>query len=346
MNHKTLSVITIFLLVTGCGGGENNTGPDLSYEGLGSAITIDENNAKELVIDSISNVEIGNSSIADNIDTDFNIGSKPIGKIMGKLRTLRAAEHGSVAETNSDITLNGMFTTQGSCGGEFVATTSGFPDFTSKDPVIRIQTLIELENATIKFETVFAEYCEIYDGQANTLNGRMLTQVKGNLREINASFFDFENRVGNTSTMINGVMNANYYTDADQEDEFSSDTTVSVVIDETIDEITTSVKLENFRILTKSDPDNSVIFEYSGRIYQSEMGYLDVSTPVGIKISASNLIPSEGELVFSGNGQVSVIFNSNQTYDLKITTAQGKTIIEKNISIFDFDQNFFELNIN
>ncbi len=343
MHYKTMIIITILLLATGCGGGENTAGPVLSYAGLESPATVTENNAKDLVIESTSNVSMSNSNIADNTDTDLDIALKPVNRMMRKLRSLRGAEHGLAAEPESDTSLNGIVTTRGSCGGESVITTSGFPNFDSEDPVARLQALVELEKANIEIETVFTEYCQNYFGQTEISNGKIVVQLTINSRETSASIFDFEVRTGNTSTMLNGIMSAKFYTDADQEDEYSSDTTVSVVIDETEDGITTSLKLENFRMMTKADTSNSIIAEYSGRIYQSEIGYLDISTPSGVKINRFNQIPFEGEIVFKGNGQVAVTFNANRTYDLKITTAQGETTIEKNISTFDFEADFFEI---
>ncbi len=351
MNNKMAHIITALLFLTGCGAGEKGSGPDLSYDGLASPATITEDNSRDLILELSSNTNKGSSELGNiDRDTDIDFLSKPVTRIVKKLQAIKGKEHD--LESDSDINLeidfdlNGSSEIKGTCGGKIIVTSSGFPNFNSEDPNSLIQAIIALETATINIETVHDNYCERnFFGQIEISNGRIVSRFKFNASEFHAALYDFEVSADGITTLMNGTMDGRFSLGSEQGDNFSSDTTTSLSFVETVDDISTSFKVENYRVIVENEVSfNSAIAKYSGRVYQSEMGYLDISTPEGITIDLFQSFPTAGVMIFKGNGMITITFNENYTYDIETKNSSGETSIESGLPTSDFGIDFFSIN--
>ena len=310
-----IAVLGLFSLFSGCGSGGGNKSSTLSYTGSASPATLTPTNSATLLGEAYTggNSGIIISGVAAGL-TQYGYGAsrRPrtivlSGALIEFIRLAAVDDTLARPETAATVTNIPVSTLNGNCGG--TATVSG-----SYDDVI----------GTLSLSAYLKDYCE----RGTTLNGTVGASGQ--------AVADTQNNINISSiTVTLAMLTATYGGDS-----FSADGTMSIApqpghtyigndIVLTIDMLfkdnaTTKVyKLENYAI-SESTTIGTVSYDditITGRYYDPDEGYIDLSTPATIRIVNNGQWPSNGSLHSTGNNSSATITaQSNTTYRLDVDT--------------------------
>jgi len=310
-----VATLCLFALVSGCGGGGGSGSSGLSYTGSTSPATLTTTNSANLLGGAYTG---GNSGIiisgvtAGLAHYDFGASRRPRTLVLAdafiKFARLSFVDDALARpETAATVTNIPRSTLNGNCGG--TATVNGSYDDVSK---------------LISISAIFNNYCQ--DG--TTLNGTVgasgLATADGqnniSISTITITLTKLSARYGGDSFAADGTMSI-----APQAGFTYIDHDVVLTIDMLFkDNATAKVyKLENFGI-AQSSISGTLAYEditINGRYYDPDEGYIDLSTPVTIRVINNDQWPSSGSLRGTGNNSSATITaQSNATYQLDVDT--------------------------
>jgi hypothetical protein len=317
---KVLSVFFLFVLISACGGGGGDFSSDLSYTGSVAPASLTSSNSATLLSDAYSGGDaatilgsIGTAASLTNAAHDAPRQPRGLALSAALIKFVRLSATNdtpgttSVAAAVNDIPTN---TVNGNCGG--TATVSGSYDDAS---------------GAISLSANFNGYCQ----DDTNLNGSV--SASGNATTTSSSGFS----ISNISITV-----SNLTADLASGDAFAADGTLSIVpqagytsidthsvvtIDMTLrDNTTTKVyKLSNYKIsqtVTVAYNDLNI----TGRYYDPDEGYIDLSTPATIRVMTTDPWPSDGSLLGTGdNSSATLTALDSTTYQLDVDTDNNGT---------------------
>lgn len=305
--------VTSFLLLTACGGDKDKSnGGDLSYTGNTTPVIIDSSNANELSRGAYSDSR--NSSSASGAvsfaslsysPTSANTGSglpntaDIVNTVLSAVNQIDKSTFSQDNHSNARAIISESASENGNCGGKFTVT-------------------ISANNQTGSFtgSLVFNNYCE----DMITLNGSMgmsgsIDQNSDEISSLKITFTSLQTKgLGESITMDGNMLVTASGSDVE--------VTMNLLIRDGIhDEVS---KLENMKLIMSEGYNYSTI-HMSGRIYDHQYGYADITTPVIFKAYDSVGWPSSGELLISGaNGTSARLTAFSTSYRIEAdTTGDG-----------------------
>ena len=300
------SMILFAMLLAACGGGGGDGGatvetPGISYTGLTTPATIDEDNAEDLAAGA------------------FEGGS--MGAAMGGLGAIETGEGGHIAcprmlkvsqvledslrqvdlISRSDGTFIGAVTTEsgtvhGDCGGSGSYT-------------------ISIDDQTGEFSGTldFSSYCdgEVIISGATSFSGEIDVDT-GDILKFNFSFDNLTGTLGTDSFTLNG--NISFDVTASP-----ATMTMAMLLQ---DNSTGKVYWLRDYTMTATEGANYVDVELSGRYYDPDYGYVNITTNTPFRIYDGDDWPSEGVLVITGDGNTRARLTvlSSTTYQIEADT--------------------------
>ncbi len=280
VNHVILSVLIAISLVA-CGGGSSSSS-GISYTGLTTEATIDENNARDL---STGAYQGGQTGSAFNSVGVIQAGeSEPV----GYLRMLKVSQilEDSINQVDLMSISNNTFagavytesdTIYGDCGGSASLTMS------AND-----------QTGDITGDFNFSNYCD--DGVSMSGSANFSAHVDLNTDELVEFSFSFDNlsmTLGSDSFTLDGSMIFDVST--------SSVTMTMYLADNSTGEV---FWIENYS-MTITEGAGYVDAEISGRYYAPDYGYVTIATPTPLRIYDGDAYPTSGVFVITGSTGVS-----------------------------------------
>jgi hypothetical protein len=298
--------LSVFLI--NCGDdGDSGGGGGLTYTGLTTPVTIDQNNAASVAENAYQNSNaMSNIDVMGAVKTDesgIRI-SRPYGIALAQsiLDFLDQADISSSTDDSVYAAASETYTENGTCGGSASYSESG-----------------SATNFTMT--VIFSSYCTNGDGVSSGVvtNGKM--QMSGQIDEgagtmqATATFSDFVVTLIDTgvSSSMSGSM-----------DMFIENSSASITINMLMrDDLTEKTyKMENFQINMSnilSDPAN---FSMSGRFFDPDYGYSDIETEQVFTVYSGDNAPSSGIMVVNGaNGtKAKLIVHNRYQYEVMADT--------------------------
>ncbi len=281
-------IIPGLITIPGCGGGGDGGGieapPSISYTGLTTWAIIDENNAQVIATGSYLTGSAG-SEIGDPIAGAVQNGEE---EQIGRPRSLILAQALEKALRQVDVTSmsdsvavgaiqSESGTESGTCGGS-VSWTINYDDVTG--------------DFTGSFN--FDSYCE--DG--TTLSGGI--DVSGTINLTTEEFV----QISMSFALLTVTSGSDSFTaDGDIAYDFSV-SSITVTIDMLLQDNSTSEVfwIENFIMTMTVESDYVDVDIVSGRFYHPDYGYVVLSTGISLRFYYSDVWPSQGELICTGDG--------------------------------------------
>ena len=317
---KAVSALLLFALITACGGGSGGGSSGLSYSGAITPASLTATNSATLLSDAYAE---GNS--AANVDRIGSVASltnsthaaprRPRGLALSEalitfIRLSAAGDTLNAPSVAAAVTTIPTNTLSGGCGGS--ATVNGSYDDVS---------------SAISVTATFNSYCQ----NGTTLNGDI--SASGNAVISSSSILSISNLSITVSNLTVDMGGGDFFTAGGTlsiipQSGYSSIATHSVITINMLfkDNLTTKVyKLENYAISqTMTLGYNDMLI--TGRYYDPDAGYIDLSTPTTIRAAMTDLWPSSGALKGTGNGSsATLIALDNTTYQLDVDTDNNGT---------------------
>lgn len=282
IKHLVMAVL-LAVSLTACGGGGGGGGgapATMAYTGLSSQAAIDENNAQDLTTGAYQGGQIGD--LFGGIGAIEAIESGPIGQpravkvalvledSLHKVDLTSRAGGPSVGAVASD---SGVI--DGNCGGN--------ASFTIR---------VDDQTGAFSGSLTFNNYCEDGVSIAGAVN--YAGTVNLNTDELTNFSFSFDNLTANSGSDAYTLDGDISFANAD-----ASDTLTMTMLLK--DNNTAKVyKLENYT-MTLTGSVSHVDFDGSGTYFDPDYGYVTISTDAPFRIYDSDVWPSEGILVATGN---------------------------------------------
>ncbi|MFZ5594424.1 MAG: hypothetical protein ACOY4D_09255 [Pseudomonadota bacterium] len=316
----TAALFALVLTACGGGGGDGGTPPGISYTGLITPAAITQSNATRLAGGAYQGRTTGNalggvtaSAQANEMNSlatrpDTLVLSETLRNAVAKIdvTALPKADLGAAVKTET-------ISEQGSCGGNL----SGNATYDESTGNITSGAI------------TFNNYCE----EGVTLSGRITFSGKMNLgtqpptiAKLDISFISLSGKSGTDAFTVSGSI--------------AIDVTVPLQVRTTInmvsrDDTTGKVfKMENYQLLGSVNPDAWVDISMTGRFYDPDDGYVDLTTPMPFRftINATSVVaetPMQGELVITGDKDTKARLVAMNTADYNIDVdADGNGIYE------------------
>lgn len=308
-----ISTLCLFPLISGCGDSSGDGSPGLTYTGATSPAVITSSNAAGLIGSAYTG---GNSGISVGDITagvkhlDNGVSRRPrsltISRALIKFVHLTAIDHTlAMPETAATASNIPRSTLNGNCGG--TATVDGSYDDADH---------------TISLSANLSSYCQ--DGM----------KLNGTIGALGQAIADRQNNINISNVTITlANLSASY-----EGGTFTASGTMSITpqpeytyVDNNIlltinmllkDNATTKVyKLANFRI-SQSSTIGTISYDditITGRFYDPDSGYIDLSTPTAIRILNDDVWPSSGSLRAGGaDCSATLTALSDITYQLDV----------------------------
>jgi hypothetical protein len=314
---RVISALCLFALVSACGdGGGGSSG--LSYTGSTAPASLTSTNSTTLLSDAYAGGNAGTAigSIASLTNTSYHAPRRPRSLALSEtlvnfVRLSTAGATVGTASTAAAVNTIPTNTMDGNCGG--TATVSGNYDDVS---------------GAISMTANFNAYCQ----DNTTLDGTIA--ASGNIDTSSSSSSSISNMAITVSNLTANMASGDSFT-ADgtlsivPQSGYSSIATNSVItINMLLEDSTTSklYKLANYQISqTVTSTYNDI--DITGRYYDPDEGYIDLSTPATIQVMPSDQWPSSGSLKGTGNSSSATITAlDNTTYQLDVDTDNNGTV--------------------
>ncbi len=282
MKERMLSAITVVLLpfvVAACGGGgggSNDSG--LSYTGSTSRAVITENNAGDIATEAYQGGKAGSPLDITGVVRHGDNGG-PVPRILGTFRALENALNKADIESFSRGITSGAVQSEsdrilGDCGG--------YADFT-----------INYDDVTGEFDGTmsFHGFCSdnVFISGSTTFSGN-IDPGTGLLTGFTFTFNELTSSSGSDSFTLDGRLTLN------------ATTSSSILIMNLLLKDNGSGKvyrLEDYSMVV-TDGTTYTSIEISGRFYEPDYGYVDISTSVPLRILNTDDWPSYGVMVLAG----------------------------------------------
>jgi hypothetical protein len=313
LGDRKPSWITIFVfglfqlvLVIGCGG--DGGGGGIDYEGNREAAVVTGDNAQTLAAAAYDSATLEGpfASFASLSGEAPPVVAMPGGRptVLAVADVLTAALDEAKAESAmppaSIRALDaGSYTINGSCGG-----------------TASVQIEIEEGSGVFAGQFDFNEYCD--DGTALTGSASFQGQVDPATDQLEYFTFRFSSLVGTAkgaTFRLEGSLTLRVNATRDQ---------TSLTMDLLYEDIASgeSLWLNDFTLTVTEGVDNGQAYEtiaFSGRLYHSVHGYVDIHTDVAFRLDDGDDYPSEGILVLTGADDATVVMTvlSNTQYQVE-----------------------------
>lgn len=290
-------LLPVFLSIYGCGGGGGGGGgasSGIAYSGITSQAIIDQTNATDIAEGAYTGGKIGGSSIGSvgsvqEIDVDHPRYLYLARAMEEAIRKIDVHAPPGVVESGAIVSENGNFT--GDCGGN-------------------ASYAVQLDNLTGDFSgnINFNSFCS----EGTTLSGAATFSGTYNIPadQFNQFTFTFDSltaTLGTDSFTFNGSL---AYV-------FQSSTSVTATMEMHLrDNATGKVYWVNNYAMAISEGPGYIQFEVSGRFYDPDYGYVELSTPTPFHINSGQSWPSQGVMILTGkNGtKARLTVNSAATF--------------------------------
>lgn len=298
--------LLLLVLAIGCGGSGGGGGSD--YQGNREAAVVTGDNAQVLAAATYDSATLEGpfasfaSASGDAAAVVATPGGRPtlLAVVEVLASALDEAKEVSGAPTASIRALDaGSHTINGSCGG-----------------TARVSIEIDQGSGVFAGDFNFNDYCD--DGTALTGSASFQGRVDPATNQLEYFTFRFSSLAGTA----NG-------------EEFRLDGSLTLRVNETRDETSLtmdlvfedtaageSLWLSDFTLTVSEGVDNGQPYEtiaFSGRLYHSEYGYVDIRTDVAFRVDDGDDYPSEGILVLTGADDATVVMTvlSNTQYQVE-----------------------------
>lgn len=309
-----MMTMIIVALFTGCGGGGGGGSAGIAYTGSTAPATLTQSNSGTLISGSYlgGNSGVIMGGVTASLTNDSTGTHRPRGIMLSQALT-KFVRHSNIngllseTDVNAAVTNIPASTLNGTCGG--TVTTSG----TYNDV-----------NGDLSLSASFSGYCE----DETTLNGSMSitgqavadAQSNINISNIAITLSNLTVSYTGDSFTADGSM-----TIAPQQGFTYIDTNVVLTLTMLFKDNTTSkvYKLENFQASVTSTIGASSYddISISGRYYDPDEGYIDLSTPATLRANLGDEWPSSGSLRATGNNcSATITALSNTAYQLDVDT--------------------------
>ena len=305
------------LLIAGCGGGGGGdipaTTPPTDSGGGGGGISsttpaaITASNGKQIASDAF----VG-GSLGTEVGTLFASATTPAGEKTGGtpsvttvVQTLLGAVNKADLSTSHQPSLSRAIQTEsdtitGGCGGS-----AGY--------TVRSDDVTGDFNGTFTFNN----YCE----EGETVNGAMSMSGTGDpIEQMTMTFSSLSFSSGSDSVVMDGAIAVN----------ITSTTSTAVTVNIKMKDNSTSKVfwIENY-VATINTVIGGEEIDISGRFYNPDYGYVDLSTPTHLFFAGSDEWPSAGVMVATGanSSKVKLTAISNTTYNYEVD-ANGDGVYE------------------
>jgi len=303
----------LLVMAMGCGdsGGGSGGGGGLNYEGNREAADISEENAQALAASAYESRALGGpfGSIASLTDAGEPVLASPHGRpsMLAVARVLETvileARRVELGDATSARALDEeSYTINGDCGG-------------------RASFNIQIDENTGVFsgDFTFSDYCD--DGTALQGQASFRGRVDPATEDLDYFIFSFDGLVGTIDGedfSLKGDLTIRRNETRDR---------TTIIMDLICEDGTTGEALwiNDFTITVTegvADGQRYEAIEFSGRIYHSVHGYVDIRTDVAFRIENSDENPREGVLVLTGadGATVSMTVLSNTQYQVEADT--------------------------
>jgi hypothetical protein len=317
---KAVSALSLVALITACGGGGGGGSSGLSYSGAITPASLTTTNSATLLSDAYAegstaaNIDrIGSVASLTNSTHDAPRRPRSLALSEALVTFIRLSATGNTLNAPSAaaaVTTIPTNTVDGGCGG--AATINGSYDDVS---------------GAISVTTTFNSYCQ----HGTTLNGAI--SASGNAVISSSSIVSISNLSISVSNLTADMAGGDFFTASGTlsivpQSGYTSIATHSVITINMLfkDNITAKVyKLANYDISqTVTLGYNDVVI--TGRYYDPDAGYIDLSTPTTIRAAMTDLWPSSGKLKGTGNGSSATLTAlDNTTYQLDVDTDNNGT---------------------
>lgn len=327
MNWRIFALLMSSLSLLACGTGSVGS---LNYEGITTPVDLNEDNAKELVIEGLESAGVSgasgaNAGNAGNARDSVVLRSKLLArKMMNKIQA---------RSENDDNGLGDIFessTVEGACGGSMTTQFPGNVDYSD---------LLLGGEFSLEIEMLFDNFCDEYDDVKNIMSGKILTTMKVTKSQnenvkvtMVMEFIDIASKEGDREYLMAGtVAIISEFVDILNGE---SKMTLNLVMQDIGNN--TMYQFEDFMMNVSYAFDFSSGLEmkvsYAGRVYNSNDGYLDITTNEVLVFTNAIAIdvPRSGELEFNGanNSAAKLIFNADSSYEFQLDS-NGDGIVDK-----------------
>ena len=292
---KPLNAITIIALISflvGCGGGGSNSssGGSVTYNGSSSQVTINESNAESLAINAYKN----SNSMRSMTDS---------GDILSAVKSNSSGAQGSrpisiaLAQTVMDVLEQAKIKTPSAAGLIAAVYNESMPSdcggSASMSGTINESTLV------FNITSTFNNYCTNGDGITGGVVTNGVMQMEGSFNQsltsmtMDVTFNNFLVSLINTgvSATTSGTMEMTMSSS-------SATITMNMVMRDNSTENT--YKVVNLLITMYGMSSNAPYFSMSGRFYDPDYGYSDITTEEEFHMNLSDNAPSDGTMLITG----------------------------------------------
>lgn len=264
-----LIVFSIFTLTACGGGGGGSGGAPVSYAGKTTQAKVTEENSGTLASDALNFGQGRGGTIPFNKPAGAGTTNASIPKLY-ELAQRAITKQSNAFSANKPVGFPEEVES-GECGGRSV-----------------INGTVDDENGDFDITVRFENFCE----GGWTFSGNMTVQGNGNSRSLTITVNNLTVSDGTVSTTMDGTMTANV----------NSLTSSSMTMDIAIRDNGSgrTFKLENYSVSSRLR-SGAINITISGRFYNPEEGYIDLSTPQTLRILSGDLYPSSGILEAQGS---------------------------------------------
>ena len=285
MFERKFSELFLFLfilisLLAGCGGGGGGSSASISYTGATTQAVITQTNGEDIAYSAYQNGSTGNSlgtvlSVEQSSDIMSSrprmlVLSQALKKSVDQISIVPDLDNQTVGAVVSDSS-----SIPGDCGGNAVYS-------------------ISINDVTYEFSGTFTfnAYCveDTMLSGAITFSGQFNTDTLV-FGQVTMSFDSLTVESGSDSFSADGDLTLAPGTSS------TSVTLNMVMLDNTTDK---TYKAENY-VMTITDNLTSVTTTISGRLYDPDYGYVDITTPTPLVISSGDTYPSSGVVLATGS---------------------------------------------
>jgi hypothetical protein len=319
--------IPLLALALGCGGGGGGGGDDLGYAGNREAAVVSSDNARELAASAYdgSSLEGPFGGIASLTDSPATPAPAPSGRPV-LLAVYRALVRGIVA-ADADAAADAVAGADMDAGATAAATATPARSLDSVQGTVNgecggsFSTDLQFDRNTgfISGAFTYADYCEadtLFNGRA-VIRGR-LDPDTGELDYIDFTISGLSGTRDGEGFRLDGSVRLTAL-----EATNSNTNTNQVRMDLLFEDLASGETLWlNGFVISVTEGEDYEEVAFSGRIYHSVHGYVDLSTEVPFRFEEDEDTPSEGVLLLTGadNGKILMTVISESHYQVEADT--------------------------
>lgn len=293
---KSITIIALILFLIGCGGGgggsSSSSGGSVTYNGSSSQVTINESNAESLAINAYENsnsmrsmTDSGDLLSAVKSNNSEPQGSRPISIALAQT-VMDVMEQASI-NTPSAALIAAVYNESmpSDCGGS--ASMSG-----------------TINESTLAFNitSTFNNYCTNGDGITGGVVTNGVMQMDGVMQMENQSPVSITMDVTFNNFLVTLIDTGVSATTSGTMEMTMSSSSASITMNMVMRDNSTenTYKVENLLITMEGMSSNAPYFSMSGRFYDPDYGYSDITTEEVFHMNLSDNAPSDGTMLVTG----------------------------------------------